>query len=83
MRKLEQLCAATVLTIALSVTAFAGIMDTPAASSPPPQPQSSTPGTIDTSGVILSESPKSETEATASVTVLTFYLFDSMMFSIF
>ena len=83
MRKLEQLCTATVLTLALSFTAFAGIMDTPAATSPPPTQQTSVPGSIDTPGVTLSETSNSEMEAKDSVTVLALYLFDSMMSSIF
>lgn len=76
MRKLKQLCIATVLMLALCFTAFAGIMDTPGVTPPPPPP--SVTGEMGTPGVTASETSYSETTAIDSVTWLALYLFDSM-----
>lgn len=83
MRKLKQLCIATVLTLALSFTTFAGNMDTPPFTTPPPPPQSSLTGDMSTPGVTASEASNSETAAIDSVRELALYLFDSMMSSVF
>jgi hypothetical protein len=84
MRKLKQLCIATVLTLALSFTAFAGIMDTPGVTAPPPPPnQTKATSNTETSDVTTSETSNSETEATDSMSELALYLFDSMISSIF
>lgn len=83
MNKLEKLCAAIVLTLALSLTASAGIMDTPAVTSPPPSGQTSVTGNMETPPITSSETSDSLTVATDSVTEIALYLFDSMMYSIF
>lgn len=82
MRKIKQLCIAAVLTLALSFNAFAGIMDTPGVTSPPPSQPSMT-GDMHTPGVTASETLSSEATAIDSATELALYLFDSMMYSIF
>lgn len=76
MRKLKQLCIATVLTLALSFTAFAGDIQTPPVLPPPPDQPSMT-GDMHTPAVTASEP-----SAMDSATELALYLFDSM-YSIF
>jgi hypothetical protein len=84
MRKLKQLCIATVLTLALSFTAFAGIMDTPGVTTPPPPTdQSTSTGDMSTSDVTSDGTSSGDMEATDSVTEITLYLFDSIVSSIF
>ena len=80
MRKLKQLCFATVLTLALSLTAFAGNMETPAVVPPPPPDHSLV---TDTSDMTTSETSNSETGVINSVRELAMYLFDGMMSSVF
>jgi hypothetical protein len=77
MRKLKQLCIATVLTLSLSCIAFAGDMDTPGITPPPPPNQPSITGDMHTTGV-TSETSNSETTAIDSVTGLALYIFNSM-----
>lgn len=82
MRKLKQLCTAIALTLALSCTAFAGNMDTPTVTSPPPiQPMVT--DSINLNGVAPSETLNNETVTIDSVKELALYLLDSMMFSVF
>jgi hypothetical protein len=83
MRKLKQLCIATVLTLALSFTAFAGIMDTPGVTTPPPIDQSTSTGDMSTSDVTSDGTSSGDMKATDSVTEITLYLFDSIVSSIF
>jgi hypothetical protein len=83
MRKLKQLCTATAFALALSFTAFAGNMDTPTITSPPPLNQPMVTGSTDTTNVASSDTSNSETVTTDSVKELTLYLFESMMFSVF
>jgi hypothetical protein len=79
-RKLKQLCIAAVLTSALSLTAFAGNMDTPTLASPPPLPdQSSVTGDIYLSGIAASETTNNDTTTIDSVRELTLYLLESIM----
>ncbi len=55
MKKLKQLTSAVALILVFTVTAFAGIIETPAVPPPPPPPDSSssiaTPGDMETPGV--------------------------------
>lgn len=51
MRNLRQLCAATVLMLALTVFAFAGQMDCPGVVDPPPSPDSTATGQMDCPGL--------------------------------
>jgi hypothetical protein len=83
MRQLKQLCIAMVLTLALSFTAFAGIMDTPGVTTPPPTGQSTSTGDMSTSDVTSDGTSSDDMEATDSVTEITLYLFDSIVSSIF
>jgi hypothetical protein len=83
MRKLKQLCIATVFTLALSLTAFAGNMDTPAVTTPPPTYQSTSTGDMSTSDVTSDGTSSGDMKATDSVTEITLYLFDSIVSSIF
>lgn len=84
MRKLKQLCIATVLTLIFACTGLAGDMQTPAVTTPPSPPnQTSMTGDMDTPGVTASETSNSKTTAIDSVTGVALYLFDSMMSSVF
>ncbi|HKR01971.1 MAG TPA: hypothetical protein VJT09_14920 [Pyrinomonadaceae bacterium] len=49
MKTLQRLCAASVLTLALALSAFAGNMSTTVVSPPPPESQATTQGDISTS----------------------------------
>ena len=52
MKKLQQFCATTVLTLALTLSAFAGEIGTPGMEQPPPPPHVITTGDIGTPVVI-------------------------------
>lgn len=78
MRKLKQLCIATVLTLTLALTAFAGDMHTPGVTTPPPD-QTTVTGEMQTSGVTASDTPDSETPAIGSVTDAALCLLNSMI----
>jgi hypothetical protein len=54
MKQLRQLCAAGALTLALALSAFAGDIDTPGITAPPPPPSQSVTGEIQTPGVTSS-----------------------------
>lgn len=85
MRKLKHLYVSVVLTLALSITAFGGEMQTPSVSTPPPPPtyQSSVTGSTDTIGATFNETSNSDVATKASVTEITLYLFDSMLYMLF
>lgn len=82
MNRIRQYCAATVLTLFLTFTGFAGEMRT-GISDPPPEHKASLTGYIDTPSITGSETSNSETPATDSVIELALYFFDSMMTSVF
>jgi hypothetical protein len=77
MNKLNRLCTATVLTLALAFTAFAGDMQTPGITSTPPD-QTTVTGIIDTPGVTTTDTSDSETPVIGSVTDAALYLLDSI-----
>jgi hypothetical protein len=83
MRKLKHLYISVVLTLALSITAFGGDMQTPNVSGPPPTTQSSVTGSIDTPGATFNETSNSDVATKVSVTEITLYLFDSMIYMLF
>jgi hypothetical protein len=82
MRKLKQLCSATVLTLIFSFTAFAGDMQTPPFIPPPLEPMSAT-GSLTASGVTASGTSSDDAIAMDSVTDIALFLLDSMMTSVF
>jgi hypothetical protein len=82
MNRIRQFCAATVLTLSIAFTCFAGEMHTGIAD-PPPEQRTSVEGYIDTPTINGYETSNSEMAATGSVTELALYLFDSMMYSVF
>jgi hypothetical protein len=79
MKKLKQLCGATMLTLILSFTVFAGDMQTPPFI-PPPDPMISN---IDAPAVTASRTSSGDAVAMDSVTDIALFLFDSMMTSVF
>lgn len=81
MNRIRQFCAATVLTLFLTLTCFGGEMRT-GISDPPPEPKALT-CYVDTPGVAGSERSNSGMPATGSVIELALYFFDSMMISVF
>lgn len=83
MRKLKHLYMSAVLTLALSVTAFGGEMQTPGVSGPPPTTQSSVIGSIDPIGATINETSNNDVAIKDSVTEITLYLFDSMIYMLF
>jgi hypothetical protein len=83
MRKLKQLCIAAVLSLVLSFTTFAGDMQTPGITNPPPTDQSTSTGDMSTSDVTSDGTSSGDMKATDSVTEITLYLFDSIVSSIF
>jgi hypothetical protein len=83
MRKLKHLYISVVLTLALSITAFGGDMQTPSVSGPPPTTQSSVTGSIDTPGATFNETSNSDVATKVSVTEITLYLLDSMIYMLF
>lgn len=66
MKKLRQLCIASVFTLALTTATFAGEIQTPGSPQPPPPTQSSatTPGEISTPGI---QSPQALSNSVADI----------------
>jgi hypothetical protein len=81
MNRLKQLCMTTVITLAFSLTALAGEMDTPGITPKPCQP--ATTGEMSTPCETASGTLDSEATAIDSASRLAQYLFDNMMYSIF
>jgi hypothetical protein len=81
MNRLKQLCMATVITLAFSLNALAGEMDTPGVTSQPCQPAT----TVETSTPCKPASEILPGGATVinSASELARYLFESMMYSIY
>jgi len=64
MKKLQQLCMTCVFTLALTTTTFAGDIQTPGLTQPPPpgQPTTMTPGDIATGGI---QNPQATSDSVA------------------
>ncbi|HKS28107.1 MAG TPA: hypothetical protein VJS44_09820 [Pyrinomonadaceae bacterium] len=77
MRKLKHLYMTAVLTLALSITAFGGDMQTPSVSSPPPPPQ------VTVIDCPIDETSNNDVANKESVTEIALYLFDSMVYMLF
>jgi hypothetical protein len=82
MKTLKQFCITTVLTLALSSTALAGIIDTPGVTAPPPPSDPAVTGEMSTPGIVATDTSGGET-GIDSVAALAEYLFSSMMSSVF
>jgi len=81
MNRVRQFFAATILTLAITFTGFAGEMHTGITNPPPTQPSAT--GEMGSPGATTSDTSTSETAAMDSVTDVALYLFDSIVHSVF
>jgi ABC-type phosphate transport system substrate-binding protein len=80
MKKIQQFCAAVVLTLALVLSAFAGDMSAPGATSPSPPQKSSITGEISMPGATATgEIPGPGVDALDPVTEAALNLFQSLL----
>ena len=70
--KILQLCAATLLSLALAVSAFAGHVDSPPVVEPTPTPTTSATGTVDCPGVASTDTSSALTEVIVTIVSLTY-----------
>lgn len=75
MRTFRQLCAVTVLTLILSLSAFAGEMQTPSVTAPPPSSQTSSTGEMQTPSASVAGETETPLAADAdSMTAMALFL---------
>jgi hypothetical protein len=79
MKALRQLCVASVFTLALIIPAFAGEIETPKTSTPPPAPSAITAGEIETGIAGQIVTPSGEAIAADSATEFALNLFQSVL----
>ena len=79
MKALRQLCVASVFILALTMPAFAGEIETPKTSTPPPAPSAATAGDIETTFTGQIETPSGEATATDSATEIALNLLQSVL----
>lgn len=70
MRPIKKLAAALVLTLMLSLSAYAGVMETGVTSTPPPPTNSTSCGVMET-GFICTATPGDQPASSSTLTLLT------------
>ena len=75
MKTLQNLCAAVVLTFVLAIPAFAGEIDLPGASSPPPPNPVTTQGEIQIPGATADETASNNSVLSVAMSLLQDVLF--------
>jgi hypothetical protein len=79
MKTLRQLCVALIFTLALTISTFAGEMETPKTSTPPPAPSVATAGEMETGITGQMDTGSSEATAADSATEIALNLLQSVL----